>query len=281
MTQRCFQSTTTKGDEQMLLETRKWGPEKPDRIVCIHGLTQHAGVFEPLGERLATAGHSVLAVTLRGHGDSGSEPPWNTGTHAEDVLETVEEAGVERAHWVGHSFGGRVAATLVAAQPERTLGVALLEAPAKIAPERALRAIEIERLDWSFATVEGATEAMLASELMSAPPRDLVAAFVKDDVRRGADGRFRFRFSPGAAVVAWSEMTLPPPPIAKVPTLLVCAAKPLMDTGERDREYGEELGELQTRVEVPHGHNVLWESPGETLGAVEDFVTRTTSPVAS
>ena len=35
-----------------------------------------------------------------------------------------------------------------------------------------------------------------------------------DDVRKGPDGRFRFSFCPGAAVVAWSEMTLPAPPIA-------------------------------------------------------------------
>ncbi len=265
----------------MLLETRIWGPDKPSRIVCLHGLTQHAGVFEPLGERLAAQGHSVLALDLRGHGDSGSEPPWSTATHASDVLETVEAAGVERAIWVGHSFGGRVAATIAAAEPERTAGLALLEAPSQIAPDRALRAIEIERLDWSFATVEGATQAMLSSELLSAAPREVVAAFVANDVCRGPDGRFRFRFSPGAAVVAWSEMTLPPPPVATTPTLLVCAAEPLAGTSERDRLYSEELGELQTRVEVPNGHNVLWESPEETLAAIEDFVARTTTPAAS
>jgi lipase len=261
----------------MLLNTRQWGPDKPDRIVCIHGLTQHAGVFDGLGERLGARGYSVIGVDLRGHGASGSEPPWNTATHVGDVSETLDGAGVQRALWVGHSYGGRVAATVAAAEPERTQGLVLLEAPSQVAPERALRAIEIERLDWSFATVDGATEAMLSSELMTAPPRDVVAAFVKDDVRRGADGRFRFRFSPGAAVVAWSEMTLPPPPIANTPTLLVCAAKPLMDTSERDLQYSEKLGDLQTRIEVPNGHNVLWESTAETLGAVEDFVTRAAS----
>lgn len=258
----------------MRLSTRQWGPDQPNRIVCIHGLTQHAGVFDPLGERLAARGHSAIGVDLRGHGTSGTEPPWNTDTHASDVIETLEGVGVRRALWVGHSYGGRIAATLAATQPERTAGLALLESPSQIAPERALRAIEIERLDWSFATVDGATEAMLSSELLSAAPRDVVAAFVKDDVRQGTDGRFRFRFSPGAAVVAWSEMTLPPPPIAKTPTLLVNAAKPLMDTSERDLLYSDELGELLTQIKVPNGHNVLWESPTEALVAIEDFVTR-------
>ncbi len=256
----------------MLLKTRKWGPDKPTRIVCIHGLSHHAGIFDELGERLAAQGHSVIGVDLRGHGGSGSEPPWNTATHAQDVIETLDEEGVERALWIGHSFGGRIAALLAAGDAARTVGVALLETPMQVAPERALRTIEIERLDWSFATVDGAIEAMLSSDLMVAPPRDVVEAFVRDDIRRGPDGRFRFRVSPGAVVVAWSEMTLPPPPIARTPTLLVSAEKPLADTSDRDRLYREALGERQVQVVVPNGHNVLWEAPSETAVAIEEFI---------
>lgn len=258
----------------MLLKIRQWGQDSPNPIVCIHGLTQHGGVFEPVGQHLASRGHSVIAVDLRGHGGSGAEPPWGTETHVRDVLETLDDAGIERATWVGHSYGGRLAAALAATALERTDALALLETPSQIAPERALRAIETERLDWSFATVDGAVQAMLASDVTVAPPRDLVEAFVKGDVRRGPDGRFRFRFSPGAVVVAWSEMTLSPPPIVEVPTLLVCASQPLSDTSERDREYEAALGELQERVEVPNGHNVLWEAPSETLSAIEGLLLR-------
>jgi lipase len=261
----------------MLLNTHQWGPEGPNRIVCIHGLTQHGGVFDALGQRLATLGHSVLGVDLRGHGESDAEPPWNTDTHAQDVIETLDEIGVELALWIGHSYGGRVAATLAATEVGRTQGVALLESPGQVPPAIAHQAIETERLDWSFATVDGAVEAMLSSGLMVAPPRDVVADFVREDVRRGPDGRFRFRFSPGAVVVAWSEMTLPPPPVAHTPTLLLTAATPLMETGERDARYSEQLGELQRRVEVPNGHNVLWEAPVESLSAIEEFVARVVS----
>ena len=66
------------------------------------------------------------------------------------MIETLDDAGVERAVWIGHSYGGRVAATLAAGEPDRTRGLALLEASLQIAPDRALKAIEIERLDWSF-----------------------------------------------------------------------------------------------------------------------------------
>lgn len=256
----------------MMLSTRSWGAESSDRIVCIHGVAQHGGVFEPLGDRIQTSGGSVLAVDLRGHGESGREPPWNLDTHVRDVLDTLDAKGVERATLVGHSFGGLVAAALAAEAQERTGSVVLLDPGLEVPADRALRSAEVERLDWSFATVDGALNALLSNESMVAPPRDVVAAFVRDDVRKGPDGRFRFRFCPSAAVVAWSEVTLPPPPVARIPTLIVRAEVPLYDGSAQGQRYRDELGDLLTAVTVPNGHNVLWESPEETIGAVERFL---------
>lgn len=256
----------------MLLNTHHWGAVGGESVVCIHGIAQHGGIFDGLGGRLAGLGYSVLAVDLRGHGESDREPPWNLATHVLDVLETLRAEGIERATWVGHSFGGLVAAALAAESPERTQGVILLDPGLEVPPERALRSAEIERLDWSFATVDGALNALLGNEAIVASPREVVEAFVKGDVRKGADGRFRFRFCPSAVVVAWSEMTLPMPPIARVPTLVVIAETPLFDTSRQQQMYEEEIGDLLTKVTVPNGHNVLWESPDETIGAVEGFL---------
>jgi pimeloyl-ACP methyl ester carboxylesterase len=255
----------------MVLETRRWGSASPLSVVCVHGVTQHGGVFANLAERLAAQGHSVLAVDLRGHGESGREPPWNTATHVHDLRETLDAAGVERATWIGHSFGGMVAAALAAEAAGLSQAMVLLDPGLEIPSDRALRSAEIERLDWSFATPDGAVNALLSSESMVAPPRDVVAAFVRDDVQKGPDGRFRFRFSPGAAVVAHSEMALPAPPIAEIPTLLVLPEASLTPRATVQR-YEDALGEMLTVAAVPNGHNVLWESPDETFEAVERFL---------
>ncbi len=256
----------------MKLKTHRWGPADSSAIVCIHGVAQHGRVFEGLATRLARSGHSVLAVDLRGHGESGHEPPWNVATHAADVEETLDSLGVERVSWVGHSFGGRVAAALAAEWGERTEAVALLDPGLEVPPERALRSAELERLDWSFATVDGAVNALISNDTIVASPREVVTAFVEDDVRKGPDGRFRFSFCPSTVVVAWSEMTLPPPPVARVPTLYLTVEKPIYDGTAQRRRYAEELGDLLTQVDAPNGHNVLWESPEETLAAVERFL---------
>jgi lipase len=256
----------------MVLKTRSWGEPSANAVVCVHGVAQHGGVFAELGARLAAAGQAVLAVDLRGHGESGREPPWSISTHVADLLETLDANGIERATWIGHSFGGRVVAEAAAAAPERTDRLVLLDPGLEVPVERALRGAEIDRLDWSFATVDGALNALLSNDTVVAAPREVVAAYVRDDVRKGPDGRFRFSHSPAAAVVAWSEMTLPFAGPPEVPTLAVLAEKPLYDTTAQVSGYQEKLGDLLTVVRVPNGHNLLWESPAETIAAIERFI---------
>ncbi len=256
----------------MVLDSRRWGDPAAPGVVCVHGLSQRGAVFADLGARLAGAGFCVHAVDLRGHGDSGREPPWNLDAHVADLLETVAALGLERAAWVGHSFGARLAAELAARAPQRVARLALLEPGLQVDPQAALRGAELERLDWSFATVDGALNALLSNEMMVAPPRDVLAAYVAEDVRKGPDGRYRFAFCPSAVVVAWSEMTLPPPPVAALPTLLLGAEVPLGDRAAEAARYREEIGDLLTVATVPNGHNVLWEAPAETAAAVESFL---------
>lgn len=257
---------------EVQLKTRRWGAPSATATVCLHGVSHNGGVFEALGARLAQRGHAVLAVDLRGHGQSPREPPWNTATHVRDVLDTVDALGIERATWIGHSFGGRLAAALALEAPELTQRVTLLDPGMDVSPARALRGAEIDRLDWSFATAEGALAAMLSSPFMVAPDREAVAAWVRSDVVVGADGRYRFSVCPPAAVVIWSEVVLPPAPVARVPTLLVGAEASLIDHAGQARRYREALGEQLTAVTVPGGHNVFWESHAETTAAIEAFL---------
>jgi pimeloyl-ACP methyl ester carboxylesterase len=256
----------------MVLATRRWGSPAAECVVCVHGITQHGGIFAELGERLAARGHSVVAVDLRGHGDSGREPPWNTDTNVADLYETLDALGIERATWVGHSFGGRLVAAAAAAQPERSERLVLLDPPPEVPPASALQSAEVERLDWSFVTAEGAINVLLSTGRTVAAPREVVAAYVDDDLRKGPDGRLRFSFSPSAVVTAWSEMTLPAPPIAQLPTLVVRPEVPMFDPGTQAARYQSALGDQLRTVIVANGHNVLWESPEETISAIEDFV---------
>jgi lipase len=255
----------------MLLNARCWGETHHECIVCIHGLTQRGAVFGSLAERLCELSYRVISVDLRGHGKSGHEPPWSTERHVHDVLETLTAFGVQRCTLIGHSFGGRVAAATAAAAAESTESLVLLDPGLEIPPQRALQGAELDRLDWSFERPEGAINALLAGNGVIATSRDTVAAYVAEDLCRGSDGRYRFSFCPSAVVAAWSEMCLPAPPIATLPTLVVCVEGSLF-TASLEERYRARLASLLSVVRVPNGHNVLWESAEETTEAVEHFL---------
>jgi lipase len=256
----------------MLLQTRRWGAGNAESVVCVHGIAQHGGIFEALGRRLAEEGFEVVSVDLRGHGDSGREPPWSTDAHVDDLLETADSLEIGSATWIGHSFGGRLVAALGARVPERADRLVLLDPGFSVPPGHALKSAEIDRLDWSFASVEGAVNALLSADTVVAAPKETVTAFATDYLERGSDGRLRFRYSPSAAVVAWNEVTLPSPPIAPLPTLLVRPVTSAIHSRAEDRRYRDALGSRLVMTAVPHGHNVLWESPAETAAAIAGFL---------
>jgi lipase len=259
----------------MHLKTRTWGSASAAPHVCIHGLAQHGGVFEDLGQRLAEDGRRTVSVDLRGHGGSGHEPPWNLDTHVDDLLETLDAEGIAAAPLIGHSFGAAVAAALAAREPARVRSLLLLDPGFAIPPDHALKAAEMDRLDWSFGSVDGAVNALLAADTVVAAPRETVAAFAAADLRPGGDGRLRFSYCPPTVVVAWSEMTLAPPPIAQLPTLLLRPVGSHIPAREQDRRYREALGSLLTLKAVPNGHNLLWEAPQETAAAILEFLAAT------
>jgi len=261
----------------MKLNARHWGPPSGDPIVCVHGLTQHGGIFEPLGRRLVEEGHRVVSVDLRGHGDSGREPPWDTDTHVDDLLETVDAFGFERATWIGHSFGGRMIAALADRAFQRVARAVLLDPGLDVPPEYALKSAEIDRLDWSFGSVDAAVNALLSSDSVVATPKEVVTAYAMDDLRVGPDGRLRFSHCPSAVVAAWSELARPAPPIAAVPTLMVRPITSAIHNRADDRRYREALGSLLTMGVVPNGHNMLWDSPAETTSVILEFLAKTAS----
>ena len=256
----------------MLLNARPWGEVKGRCIVCVHGLTQHGGVFEALAQRLARHSYGVLCVDLRGHGSSGHEPPWNTERHVRDLLETLASYGVDEAIWIGHSFGGRVVAAAAAASEGLTGALVLLDPGlGEMRPAQALQGAELGRLDWSFETPAGAINALLSGNGAIATSPETVAAYVEQDLWRGNDGRYRFSFCPSAVVAAWGEMSRPTPPIAVVPTLVVRVEETPF-TSPLEERYRARLGSQLSVARVPNGHNVLWESAEETAGAIEGFL---------
>ncbi|MGE3539097.1 MAG: alpha/beta fold hydrolase [Candidatus Tectimicrobiota bacterium] len=84
-----------------------YGGTGPQTIVCIHGGGANVHWFDFLGP-LLTPWCRVLAVDLRGHGDSSwAEPPdYTFETHLEDLRALFQTEGIHTPILLGHSMGG-------------------------------------------------------------------------------------------------------------------------------------------------------------------------------
>ncbi|HVX31589.1 MAG TPA: alpha/beta hydrolase [Solirubrobacterales bacterium] len=258
----------------MILHHREWGPAEGSTVFCVHGVGQQSEIFAVFGELVAASGRRVVALDLRGHGDSPAATA-SFADHVADLAETAAALDPARADWVGHSFGGRACAALAAAHPERVRSLALLEPAFEVPAERIRQAVLIAGLDWSFETRAGAAAALLAAEGSVGAAPQLVADYLERDLRRGDDGRFRFSSSGTAVAGVWEAMAGPNPPVATVPTLLLSGAEShLADAAGRER-YARALGPLLTERTVDGGHNVLWSAPTATTEAITDFLAAT------
>jgi pimeloyl-ACP methyl ester carboxylesterase len=84
-------------------------------LVLVHGITDCRRMWDPLVPAFA-ADHRVIAVDLRGHGESARRAPYDPFTMADDLRAVLQHAGATQpAVLVGHSLGG-IVVTLHAGQ---------------------------------------------------------------------------------------------------------------------------------------------------------------------
>ena len=77
-------------------------------FLLVHGLASNARLWDGVARRLASAGHSAVAVDLRGHGHSDKpESGYDFATIVEDMRALIGALGLgfERPILVGQSWG--------------------------------------------------------------------------------------------------------------------------------------------------------------------------------
>jgi non-heme chloroperoxidase len=98
-------------------------------VLLLHGITDSQRSWEPV-LRLLPESIRAIAVTMRGHGDA-ERPASGYGAedYAADVIELLDQLGLESVVLGGHSLGTYVAAQIAIAQPQRVDGLVLAGAP--------------------------------------------------------------------------------------------------------------------------------------------------------
>ena len=96
-----------------------WGSSTKPALILLHGIAKHAHTFDHIAVDFARDYH-VLAVDMRGHGDSGWSPEgaYLVEDYVKDIEALVRQLGIRRTTLLGNSTGGRVVQVFAGMHPE-------------------------------------------------------------------------------------------------------------------------------------------------------------------
>ena len=153
-------------------------------VVLIHGLGGDSNSFAPLMEALD--GYRVLRPDLPGAGRSALRPgrPGLNG-FAAAIRDTLRLAGIERAHFAGHSMGTLICQYLAAESPGIVLSLALfgpILEPLPAARQALRERAETARRTGMAGIADAVSQASLAAASRETNP--VTEAFVRESLMR-------------------------------------------------------------------------------------------------
>ena len=96
------------------------GGERGVPVLCLHGFTRNSKDFEELAPVIAAGGRRVIAMDMRGRGESDRDPRpanYHPKVYARDVLRFLAALGIPRAVFLGTSMGGLITLTVALLRP--------------------------------------------------------------------------------------------------------------------------------------------------------------------
>lgn len=106
-------------------------------VICIHGLTRNSADFEDVAPWIADRGRRVIAVDVRGRGNSDYDPQperYTPAVYANDIVKLARDLGIARAVFVGTSMGGLITMTLALRKSELIAAAVLNDVGPALSP---------------------------------------------------------------------------------------------------------------------------------------------------
>jgi len=213
------------------------GPGEP--LILLHGLTANAHFFNGLIQAGLNEKTRVIAVDLRGRGQS-SQPAvgYTMADHAADIIGLFDALGLQQAILGGHSFGGLLTLFIAANYPERVKQLIVMDAAAAAARPEVVEAIKpsLDRLGQIMPSWAVYRDAMKHSPYYyDGFWNAALEEYYHADVETRADGSVQSRTKPaairqvieGVLAVDWADV------LAKIhqPVLLLNAPQPIAGPG--------------------------------------------------
>ncbi len=257
------------------LHYRVTGPARGAPVVLLHGLMGHAREWDVAVSELA-ATHQVWALDQRGHGLSEWAEEYSRSTMADDLVAWLETVGLESPIVMGHSMGATVALLAAARRPDLVGRLVIIDVAPKTA-DGDLQAWLRDYLDELGTSSYGTVSEALA--MRSGGPRarpELARRSVEQNLERGDDGRYRWRFDASGLVgsldslsasALWDAIDT-----VSCPVLLLRGEHSLELSAELAQEMVRRLGDARLGTIAGAGHDIALEQPEGAARAVLDYL---------
>ena len=110
----------------------EYGDPAGEAVVLLHGFPQTPAAWDRVRPALAAAGYRVIVPAQRGYAPEdrpGRRQDYRTAELVGDVVALLDRLGLDRAHLVGHDWGGAVAWAVAAAHPDRLRTLTVVSTP--------------------------------------------------------------------------------------------------------------------------------------------------------
>ena len=124
------------------------GPSSGPPVLLLHGFPETWWSWRHQIPELVKAGFHVLAMDLRGYGDSAKNGPYDLDTASADVLGVLDHFGIEKTALVGHDWGGVLGWYLSSNHADRFSRFAVINAPHGAVFRKALKKFRQLKRSW-------------------------------------------------------------------------------------------------------------------------------------
>ena len=253
-------------------------------MLLLHGLFGSSSNFRSPGLALAKR-RPVLLADLRNHGASPHSDNCSLESMADDLIDTLDASGIEKATICGHSLGGKVAMVAALRAPERFSKLIVVDiAPVAYDHNHPGWKANVEIMDAmlalpaaSLASRAEADKALESAGIGKGAEGQMVRAFLLQnliaDEKRWRLNLKALREAAASDVFAGFPSTLPPAPSSLPVRVIMGTKSPYAITAEHNKEIqrlfpGAEVG---GPLEIVAGHWVHAEKPKEFVAAVDEF----------
>lgn len=277
--------------DELTLYVRDYAPLLPETglpVICLHGLTRNSRDFEIVAPRIAALGRRVLAVDMRGRGQSANDPDpahYVPAVYAQDVMHLMDTLEIPRAVFVGTSMGGLITLVIAANAPDRIAASVLNDVGPVLSIEGLSRIAgyvgRVQPVE-SWEEAAGAVRAVNGSAFPERLDDDAFwLAFARRTFRERDDGKLEFDYDPHIAL-AFADFDEEAPPPDLTPLFDALAQKPMLSVrGAISDLFSEEAvafmrerkPDLDTVTVEAIGHAPMLDEP-EAWDALLNFLAK-------